>query len=349
MASIHKHTIIAGLSFLLMMSVRVAETFGEQGFVGGKGGAKPQEQEASGHSSLSYLDLARKLDPPVAEAMAHGDFEHGDFWEENGQIIRRAWSEWENLVAMEMPSLDSREILTSSVLQTVDQIRREPDDRGLESSVQQQWEEVTPGVYRCQLFNETMIPKIRRHLDAASYDAGIPTRRPNSMNRYGLILHHSETIGGSVDLREFHDFYLALCDVVRPVARYLFQRFVGPGDDEETYGFTVRYKADEDVLLSEHSDASLYTLNVNLNTPDEGYSGSTLLFVDKEGKKQPVEFTPGVALLHLGQHRHEALPIENGERTNLIIWFHGKHGYVRIAPYEEHEILSRDRDWKIEL
>ena len=41
---------------------------------------------------------------------------------------------------------------------------------------------------------------------------------------------------------------------------------------------------------------------------------------------------PGVALLHLGGHKHAALPLTAGERTNLIIWCTGRHGVVRIRP-----------------
>ncbi|KAK3261101.1 hypothetical protein CYMTET_29982 [Cymbomonas tetramitiformis] len=40
----------------------------------------------------------------------------------------------------------------------------------------------------------------------------------------------------------------------------------------------------------------------------------------------------GWALLHHGGHVHEALPITEGERINLILWGLGEGGVVRIRP-----------------
>jgi hypothetical protein len=167
------------------------------------------------------------------------------------------------------------------------------------------------------------------------------------MNRYGLILHPSE-VEGAASLSEFERFYNDLVDeYVRPVARLLFPEYVSSaGDDAESYAFTIRYKADEDLALREHSDASLFTLNVNLNRPEEAYEGSSVLFFDKDkGTNSSVAFEPGEALLHLGQVRHAALPLTAGERTNLVIWLFGKDDYVRIVPYEHHEWLSREERW----
>ena len=39
-----------------------------------------------------------------------------------------------------------------------------------------------------------------------------------------------------------------------------------------------------------------------------------------------------LTLLHLGGHKHAALPLTGGERTNLIVWCTGKDGVVRIRP-----------------
>lgn len=49
-------------------------------------------------------------------------------------------------------------------------------------------------------------------------------------------------------------------------------------------------------------------------------------------EKQHVAHHPGWALLHLGGHKHAALPIESGERCNLILWSLGGGGVVRIVP-----------------
>ena len=46
-----------------------------------------------------------------------------------------------------------------------------------------------------------------------------------------------------------------------------------------------------------------------------------------------MQFRPGVAVLHKGGHRHAALPLESGQRTNLVLWLFGEDGYVRAAQY----------------
>ena len=254
------------------------------------------------------------------------------------------------------------------------------------------WKPVARGVYACQFLNPNKIIDLRRYLDSVQ-ESGIPTRRPNGMNRYGYILEPS--IDGGVNLTKLNDFYEYLVnEFIRPVGRLLFADYVGrtttcgsrntnqndndpppSEDDVESYAFTVRYKQGEDLALSEHSDASLYTININLNLPSNlssttstddrsEYEGSTLYFVEEEdddddqhnenkhdgassssstGRRERrvlqhnVTFQPGMAVFHRGMTRHAALPITKGERTNLIVWVHGKNGYVRIAPYEDKE------------
>jgi hypothetical protein len=94
----------------------------------------------------------------------------------------------------------------------------------------------------------------------------------------------------------------------------------------ESFIFTIRYKEGEDIALAEHRDASVATLNINLNSEEAGgYGGSELEFVDEDDPtvRRRVGFRPGMALLHKGALRHAALPIEHGERQNLIIWLFG--------------------------
>jgi hypothetical protein len=43
----------------------------------------------------------------------------------------------------------------------------------------------------------------------------------------------------------------------------------------------VRYKGGEDVELKLHQDASIGTLNVNLNAPEDWFGGSDLYFYDR--------------------------------------------------------------------
>jgi len=51
-----------------------------------------------------------------------------------------------------------------------------------------------------------------------------------------------------------------------------------------------------------------------------------------------VVFQSGSALIHRGLHRHAALPIEKGNRTNMVLWLFGNHG-------ESHEQLSAKERW----
>ena len=194
------------------------------------------------------------------------------------------------------------------------------------------------------------------------------------MNRNGLLLDPSVPggVSGDLELRRFVE--LLASDYLRPLGRSLFPEFAGDArDDVKHYAFTIQYGTDEnnqetsaakdkstaesislntttDWDLKEHSDASVYTLNINLNLPEEDYSGSSLYFVTQEGRNNTkclseVRFEPGTALLHRGMTKHGARHLEGGKRNNLIIWLHGIAGYVRIAPYEEEERLSVEERW----
>ena len=203
------------------------------------------------------------------------------------------------------------------------------------------------------------------------------------MNRYGLILDDK--------LCDLYDVWLQqlVQKYIRPIALALFRDFAKFEDCNDFYAFTVRYATDEDIVLPEHRDASVITLNINLDEsepkqtpcndndnnnnenennnndsdndndndrsctimPTQSYLGSELQFVvDAKISKDThatVRFDPGMTVFHLGAHRHAALPIESGTRTNLVIWLHGVGGYVRVAPYqlfEQHTVRERWND-----
>jgi hypothetical protein len=291
-------------------------------------------------ASLSSLQLAQELQAPVAESTIGGEAEGIDFWAKHSSLLKDAWEEWES--QQDLPPLVMDKMMDSSLKNTVQAAWKDPS---LEHDVKELWTQVAPGVFSCQLFDANIIGDIRKHLDRACYESKIPIRRPNSMNRYGMILTEAD---GSVQLRRLDRFYQELVETyIRPIGRTLFSEYISSNkDDGETYAFTIRYKHGEDVALSEHSDASLYTLNVNLNLPHENYQGSSLYFVDESGAHHNVTMKPGMALLHRGMTRHASLPIEGeGERTNMIVWLFGDNGYVRIAPYEPQERLSRQQRW----
>jgi predicted 2-oxoglutarate/Fe(II)-dependent dioxygenase YbiX len=157
-------------------------------------------------------------------------------------------------------------------------------------------------------------------------------------------------------------------EYARPIAAMLFPDTLRHSDTTESFVFTIRYKAGEDVSLAEHRDASVATLNLNLNVDIneasnenwsarqgsesvDQYSGSELQFVDEDDPSvhHTVRFEPGMAILHKGSLRHAAKPIETGERQNLIIWLFGDDGQVRIAPYETSEQMSVAERWSSDV
>lgn len=289
------------------------------------------------------LKRARALKAPPAVSTDAGETEAVEFWNEHAQLLHAAWLEWEK-TQDDLPDLDDS-VFEPKIREAVQAAWKDP---GKEEAIRPLWEEVVPNVYACQLLQPDRIADVRAYIDAAS-KAGIPTRRPNGMNRFGLILDPKTE--GSVFLSGLDKFYQNLVDeYVRPLGRLFFPEYMHSPDDSESYAFTIRYKEGEDVALREHSDASLITMNINLNIPSRSnetdYEGSTLYFVDDEtGEHHNVHFRPGMALLHRGLSRHAAEPIEHGERTNMVVWLFGEHGYVRFAPYEEHERMSRRERW----
>ena len=82
--------------------------------------------------------------------------------------------------------------------------------------------------------------------------------------------------------------------------------------------FIARYKFGEQVKLSPHHDASVYTTNIALNACDVDYEGGGCKFVylDKSVTHTPV----GYVNLHPGRlsHYHEGLPITSGTRYILV-------------------------------
>lgn len=314
-----------------------------------------------------FLEQARALIPPVPEKTEYGETEGSEFWEQHASLLALAWKEWE--ATANLPTLELEDLLEPNLYHAIRLAWKNRDEaserrvRALCVSVVEQL-----GVYSVQLFQPSQIHKIRSHIDGASFDQSkIPTRRPNGMNRYGLLLYPS-SIEGSVQLAEFTRFYEELVDlVVRPLGRLLFPEYVGKEayhNDAYSYAFTIRYKSGEDLSLSEHSDASLITLNVNLNTPEESddFTGSTLYFVTPNDSEMPTQQhrqntnplhynvtfdgRPGLALLHLGQLRHGANDIQSGARTNMVIWLHGPDGHVRIAPYpREEQMTTAQQRW----
>ena len=296
---------------------------------------------AAASAADSPVELARALIPPTPVAKRDAAFEDEEFYQRHGELLRAAWRE-HGLADASLADFRSAAV-APSLADAVDALREQPSPER-EAAVRALFNETAPGVFCGQLLRADAIAGLRAEL-ARVAASGIPTRRPNGMNRYGVIL--DDEVDGAVS-NGLAAFVRALVDAyVRPLGRMLFAELVGAGDDVEQFAFTVRYRPDEDATLAEHRDASVVTLNLNLNAPGEGYGGSALAFQDarEPSARHTVEFTPGMALIHQGALRHAALPIEHGARENLIVWLFGAEGYVRAAPRPEAERLSLEERW----
>ena len=362
-------------------------------------------------SSLSPFAIARNLSIPLAIDIQDAEFEHSTFWEEHGPLLQDAWREWEDKIIKngsftftcivsknddDDDDDDDDGILTNELSIAIKNAFNNPNEF-TESIVKSLWMTTDPttnqphlpkGVYATQLLTLSGIQRLRYLLDLATF-SNIPTRRPNGMNRNGIIIDHN--VAGAVSMKSL----ITLIEdeiinrVVRPIGRMLFPDRIGCNDDVEYFAFTIRYDDDgnssdssdersapilRDTELKEHRDASIFTLNVNLNLPEEEeYSGSEVFFrefpsvgddafTEDDDNVGIVRFTPGMAIVHLGAHRHGSLPITttpptsgNDERSsvmsrskryNLVIWLFGKDGDVRIAPYKMEEQMNVMQRWR---
>ena len=307
------------------------------------------------HAGDDALRRARLLSAPLPLATSGAEFEGSEFWELHAQLLSAAWHEL-GLANASLATLQP--FAVDPALRTAAEAARRAPGPATEATVKSLFTELTPGVWSGRLLSDAAILLLRRELQHMA-DSGIPTRRPNGMNRYGLILD------GGVGVAGLDRFFDALIDqFVRPLASTFFPADIGRGDTVERLAFTVRYRSGEDVALAEHRDASVVTLNLNLNTQDETYGGSELYFVpqllddetaagqqkqqqqQQQQQQQRLAFGPGQMLLHRGALRHAALPIEAGERTNLIIWMFGEGGDVRVAPYPPEQQLTARQRWR---
>lgn len=330
------------------------------------------------HQSVetSFLERARKLTVPIASGIENSAYEHASFWDDNGSLLREAWQEWEDQSSLDVPRGEEEFInsfLSTAIRKTFanPSVENENVLRSLWSSTYNDSENriqpLPEGVYATTLLTPSGISMLRSLLDQSA-ESGIPTRRPNGMNRNGFILDRK--VNGAVPISPLIDFVEEIIDqIVRPVGRMLFPGFVGCNDDIEYFTFTIRYDGDEpkagmpqDVKLNEHRDASVITMNMNLNLPDERYSGSDVYFREFLGSDSItaetnttsfIQFTPGMAVIHLGAHRHGSSAISSttdgddnsGTRYNLVIWLFGKDGDVRVAPYSTEEQMNVVERW----
>ena len=271
--------------------------------------------------TLNQLQQARDVQRPTREAMLQRAPEVHTFWNNNRTLFQNAWGEWE-----ESQSLAP---LTESLIdhKLRDAINSSWANPTKEDAVKDLLSEVAPGVFKFQFFDVESIKQLRSYLSSAA-SADIPLRPPYgiALNRGGAML--DERSEGYLAAPSFQTFYREMLDkYMRPIARLLFPEIVGY--DAQTFGFSIRYQPNTDTSLRMHTDASSVTLNINMNLPEETFSGSEVSFYDPTtGGLVDQTFEPGVALIHRGHVPHATHPITQGERSNLVLWLYGNRGQI---------------------
>jgi len=183
--------------------------------------------------------------------------------------------------------------------------------RGTPEAIKTLCTEVTPGIYSFPMFRADFCQKFVEELD--QFEAsGLPVRRPNSMNNYGVILND---IGME-----------SMFDLLQKKYLILFSRIFYPevgASLDRHHSFVVRYRTGEDLGLDMHTDASDVTFNICVG---KQFTGANLTFCgmmgasNHRGFKMEYQHVRGTCLVHLGNQRHGAQDITSGERLNIIIW-----------------------------
>ena len=289
-------------------------------------------------TALTPLELARTLNLPTREAMLNRVPSVQQFWDENQQLLKSAWREWDKNESTNFIA-PNKSLLDSDLRNAVEQAWKEPSK---ESVVKELLREVSPGVFQFQFFNPERLADLRNYLEAVA-DAQIPLRPPYgiALNRHGAMLDKRSE--GFLAAPSFQAFYRELLDTyMRPIARMLFPEIMGY--DTQTFGFSIQYQAGGDASLRLHTDASAATLNINLNLPEEAFTGSEVDFYDqKAGKVNRLSFKPGAAMIHRGSVAHAAQPITSGERTNVVLWLYGEHGQIPLQNSQPQTIDAKQR------
>ena len=145
------------------------------------GAPAPAEECAPGAGGA--LARARALAPPRAAGTGAAEFEHAAFWEAHGPLLRAAWAAWD---AAEFAEEAGGDVLGDPLAAALTAARRDPGP-ATEAAVAALWTEHVRGVHAARLLSREGVARLRRVLDAA-HASGIPARRPNGMNRRGVIV-----------------------------------------------------------------------------------------------------------------------------------------------------------------
>ncbi|XP_036597918.1 LOW QUALITY PROTEIN: 2-oxoglutarate and iron-dependent oxygenase domain-containing protein 2 [Trichosurus vulpecula] len=180
-------------------------------------------------------------------------------------------------------------------------------------------------IYRLPVFTQEFCQMLLQELENFE-QSDMPKGRPNTMNSHGVLLDEMGLDKPLViPLRERY---------LQPLTALLYPD-CGGGRLDSHRAFVVKYSINEDRDLSCHYDNAEVTLNVSLN---KNFSEGNLYFGDfhqvlsNEGQYVEVPNVLGHGILHRGGQLHGALPLESGERWNLIIWMRASSVRNRLCP-----------------
>ena len=123
--------------------------------------------------------------------------------------------------------------------------------------------EEAPGVFSFAMFSDAFCRDFLREVDGYM-DSGLPIRRPNSMNNYGLIVNEIGMLDVISELQR---------EVLWPIAQSLWPK--EGSAFHAHHSFMVQYRKSEDPGLDMHTDDSDVTFNVCLG---EVFAGAGLTF-----------------------------------------------------------------------
>jgi len=180
------------------------------------------------------------------------------------------------------------------------------------------------------LLSEDFCTYLLEEIDAIER-SGLPLTRPNSMNKYGVVLSEFG----------FDLLWQQLLNYIKPLLIYNYGNIVELLDSH--HAFIVKYKTSEQKGLGFHYDDSELTLNICLG---KTFTGGDLYFKglysqpQTHGEEYIYSHKKGETIFHYGEHRHGAHPITSGERLNLIIWYRAsslrQHTCQHNCPHHSH-------------
>lgn len=188
-----------------------------------------------------------------------------------------------------------------------------------------------PGIISFPALNDTFCQLLLEEVKHY-HKSGMPSKAPNSMNNYGLVLNQ-------VGMRPV--FSRILREVFLPIGAKLF------GDDrdrvstlkgqpvgtenwggsslDDHHSFIVQYRPSDDKHLDMHIDECDVTFNFGI-TETSMFEGNDLTFCgmfDDDAHRRyhhTYKHVKGRCVVHSGKRRHGALDITQGERSSLIMW-----------------------------